>query len=234
MPAPIASKTATGLPIARDSTSVITSSTRSPAFEASPSGASSVTITRPSTAFNFIPSISAFGTAFGHAIVETFVSPVGVSPVVTGIVIERPARHTLSCTTCPTFFRMISLGKSFATAIATPSTCVITSVGRRSLLKAGESASIVCTYTPEPMTCKCSRIAGRSASDSTRTPMYERRTFPSAINCRDTSRIIALGIANDSPRPSPLISVFIPTIFPSTSKSGPPEFPGLIDASVWM
>ena len=44
------------------------------------------------------------------------------------------------------------------------------------------------------------------------------------------------GIANPIPiepdEPGAIIAVFIPTTFPSKLKSGPPEFPTLIDASV--
>ena len=46
-----------------------------------------------------------------------------------------------------------------------------------------------------------------------------------------------LGIANPSPSFPPdcdRIKVFTPTTSPSTFTSGPPEFPGLIGASVWM
>jgi hypothetical protein len=33
---------------------------------------------------------------------------------------------------------------------------------------------------------------------------------------------------------NPIIKVFIPITRPSTSKSGPPLLPGLMNASVWM
>src|SRR4030042_1506664 len=43
-----------------------------------------------------------------------------------------------------------------------------------------------------------------------------------------------MGIANPIPWPPLIIAVLIPTTSPRVLRSGPPEFPGLIDASVWI
>ena len=57
------------------------------------------------------------------------------------------------------------------------------------------------------------------------------------------SRTRLLGIANPSPMlpaepPAPVgmdaIELLIPMTRPAASKSGPPEFPGLMAASTWM
>ena len=42
------------------------------------------------------------------------------------------------------------------------------------------------------------------------------------------------GMANPIPEAPPTIAVLIPMSCPSTLTSGPPELPGLIEASVWM
>ncbi len=43
-----------------------------------------------------------------------------------------------------------------------------------------------------------------------------------------------MGMANPIPWPPLTIAVLIPTTSPRVLRSGPPEFPGLIDASVWI
>ncbi len=43
-----------------------------------------------------------------------------------------------------------------------------------------------------------------------------------------------IGVAKPIPCPPWMIAVLIPTTSPFRLKRGPPEFPGLIDASVWM
>ena len=47
---------------------------------------------------------------------------------------------------------------------------------------------------------------------------------------------VLLGTANPMPTlpPAPMMAVLMPITFPSESKRGPPEFPGLIAASVWI
>ena len=67
-------------------------------------------------------------------------------------------------------------------------------------------------------------------------PISCRRSWPNCFNCRNAVRAVALGIAN--PRPSfppdcERTNVLTPTTSPRMLTSGPPEFPGLIGASVW-
>ena len=61
---------------------------------------------------------------------------------------------------------------------------------------------------------------------------------PYLINCSITFEAGFDGIAKPIPiepdAPGAMIAVFIPITFPFKSKSGPPEFPWLIDASVWI
>ena len=99
---------------------------------------------------------------------------------------------------------------------------------------AGASASIVRTTTPFSIPLSKSRVLGLSPTDSIRMPSHGRAIFFPATNCWPISLARLLGIAKPRPRFNPLISVFIPMTLPSMSQSGPPEFPGLIEASVWM
>jgi hypothetical protein len=58
----------------------------------------------------------------------------GSSPVVTGIFSVWPFRQTVSSTFCPIFFFKISRCSCVSVVTAAPSTCVMTSNGRKSLL----------------------------------------------------------------------------------------------------
>jgi hypothetical protein len=49
-----------------------------------------------------------------------------------------------------------------------------------------------------------------------------------------TSRAIVIGIAKPMPCPLETMAVLMPITRPSRFRSGPPELPGLIEASVWM
>ena len=50
-----------------------------------------------------------------------------------------------------------------------------------------------------------------------------------------SSFALLIGIAKLNPAPGPdLIRVLIPMTWPELFKSGPPEFPGLMAASVWI
>ena len=49
-----------------------------------------------------------------------------------------------------------------------------------------------------------------------------------------TSLAMLTGIENPMPCPLATIAVLMPITWPSRFRRGPPEFPGLIDASVWM
>jgi hypothetical protein len=66
-------------------------------------------------------------------------------------------------------------------------------------------------------------------------PISCRRSWPYCRNCRNTVRAVATGIAKLRPSLPPVcerMNVFTPTTSPRALTSGPPELPGLIDASV--
>ncbi len=66
------------------------------------------------------------------------------------------------------------------------------------------------------------------------TPSHPRRMVPVLASSRSISRTVLMGIANPIPWPPLIIAVLIPTTSPWVLSSGPPEFPGLMDASVWI
>ena len=65
-------------------------------------------------------------------------------------------------------------------------------------------------------------------------PSQPRTTWPRVISCCMTSLAMLTGIENPMPCPLATIAVLMPITWPSRFRRGPPEFPGLIDASVWM
>ena len=69
------------------------------------------------------------------------------------------------------------------------------------------------------------------------TPSQPRCTAPWSRSCATTDCTIFDGTAKPMPMLPPdgeKIAVFTPTTSPAALNSGPPELPGLIDASVWM
>ena len=68
------------------------------------------------------------------------------------------------------------------------------------------------------------------------TPSAARCTTPDSMSWFITVRARLIGMAN--PRPSEpgarMTAVLIPITRPRESSRGPPEFPGLMAASVWM
>ncbi|WYK06847.1 hypothetical protein DWF04_018730 [Cereibacter sphaeroides f. sp. denitrificans] len=69
------------------------------------------------------------------------------------------------------------------------------------------------------------------------TPSQPRETEPFSCSWATTSFTVFAGIENPMPTEPPegeKIAVFMPTTLPSVSKSGPPELPRLMAASVWI
>src|SRR2546425_687310 len=65
-------------------------------------------------------------------------------------------------------------------------------------------------------------------------PSQGRTTRPASRRSRSTPRAALMGIAKPIDWASSEISVLMPITRPQRSTSGPPEFPGLIGASVWI
>ena len=65
-------------------------------------------------------------------------------------------------------------------------------------------------------------------------PSQPRTTRPLAMSWAMMSLAMLIGIENPMPWPVDTMAVLMPTTRPSRFSSGPPELPGLIEASVWM
>jgi hypothetical protein len=65
-------------------------------------------------------------------------------------------------------------------------------------------------------------------------PSQPRTTLPRAMSWPITDRASLIGIEKPIPCPAATMAVLMPMTRPSRLSSGPPELPGLIEASVWM
>jgi len=63
-------------------------------------------------------------------------------------------------------------------------------------------------------------------------PIKPRATSPLFFSCAIIPSAILIGMANPIPWPLAMIAVLIPTTSPFRLRSGPPLFPGLMEASV--
>ena len=64
------------------------------------------------------------------------------------------------------------------------------------------------------------------------TPSQPRRTLPVFLSWGNSSLARLMGTAKPMPEPPATMAVLMPTTLPAASKSGPPELPGFIEASV--
>mmetsp|Transcript_101482 Transcript_101482/g.293610 ORF Transcript_101482/g.293610 Transcript_101482/m.293610 type:complete len:292 (+) Transcript_101482:180-1055(+) len=77
----------------------------------------------------------------------------------------------------------------------------------------------------------------RTCGGASMMPMYARFVCPYFTSCDATRTTVFTGIAKPTPAKAPdglAIIVFTPMSRPRASSNGPPEFPGLMAASVWM
>ena len=94
----------------------------------------------------------------------------------------------------------------------------------------------------EPTTAPCllgtpSDSASSGERGCRETPSQPRTTLPLSTSWSTTRLTMLMGIAKPIPIEPPLwekIAVLMPMTSPRRFKSGPPELPGLIEASVWM
>ena len=114
-----------------------------------------------------------------------------------------------------------------------PLSSTITSPGRRPATSAGPPFITSATRTPSR-----SRTPKLEASSSVTswmaTPSQPRTTRPLAISWLMTTFASLIGIEKPMPCPAATMAVLMPMTLPSRFRRGPPELPGLIDASVWM
>ena len=76
--------------------------------------------------------------------------------------------------------------------------------------------------------------ASSGESGCSDTPIQPRTTLPLSTSWSTTRFTMLIGMANPIPCPAATIAVLIPMTSPFRFTSGPPELPGLMEASVWM
>jgi hypothetical protein len=81
------------------------------------------------------------------------------------------------------------------------------------------------------------RPQSSASAASIPSPVQARLTSPNCMRSSDTLRARSMGMANPSPSLPPLrekMEVFTPMTCPRAFTRGPPELPGLMEASVWI
>jgi len=125
---------------------------------------------------------------------------------------------------------------SLAREISRPSSPTITSPARRPAAAAAPSGRTSFTSAPRGRG-SLNASASVWSTSCTETPMLPCAARPVRTIWPAMERARSIGIAKASPcePPDPLkICELMPTTWPRALKSGPPELPGLIAASVWM
>ena len=145
-----------------------------------------------------------------------------------------PSRRTSNLTCSPTGSNPIWFLTSEAAFTGFEFIDVMISPGCRPASCAGESGNTL--FTIAPFWFFIPNASARSAFKScTWTPMKPRSTIPLSSSCSVICRARLIGIAKPIPilpPPRENIAVFMPTSSPFRLTSAPPEFPGLMEASV--
>ncbi len=136
-------------------------------------------------------------------------------------------------------------------SILWPSTAMITSpptyigfpyisarwLPRRPALAAGLSGITSITKAPWVFSGRSIALAVSKSRSMPEMPSQAYSYFPRAISTGTTRRTRFTGMANPTPelpRTGDMIIVLTPITLPPMSSNGPPEFPGLMGASVWI
>mmetsp|Transcript_33688 Transcript_33688/g.104616 ORF Transcript_33688/g.104616 Transcript_33688/m.104616 type:complete len:277 (+) Transcript_33688:230-1060(+) len=114
-------------------------------------------------------------------------------------------------------------------------------MGFRPASAAGLPGSMPDTRTPStasrPFFRSCCEILSVTWSGASIMPKYGCLTWPYRRSCWTTRTTVSTGMAKPTPAKAPdglAIMVFTPMRQPRALSNGPPLFPGLIAASVWM
>mmetsp|Transcript_11136 Transcript_11136/g.23777 ORF Transcript_11136/g.23777 Transcript_11136/m.23777 type:complete len:255 (+) Transcript_11136:35-799(+) len=170
--------------------------------------------------------------------------------IISGLAGSHP-RSTLTTISSPTAFSSTSHRRSSTCLTGVPLTCVMrsASITPPSPLNlaafspaaaAGLPGTTSTTSTPERERCSCASSERTTLSSATLMPMVGFTTRPKRMIWLTTRRTVSTGMANPMPTlppvrpPGEMMAVLTPTSLPRESRSGPPELPGLMAASVWM
>ena len=147
-----------------------------------------------------------------------------------------PSRITLTETFVPTGVWATRFRNSLTVCTSLPSNSTITSPRCKPAFRAGP-----CSFTSLTRAPFCSltlKALARSGVISwMATPSHPRTTFPILMRLSAMGLASETGTANPMPSLPPVrekIAVLMPMSSPLRFTSAPPEFPGLMDASVWM
>ena len=100
-------------------------------------------------------------------------------------------------------------------------------------MAAGPSAIV--EPTTAPFVPASPRLWASSAESGwSETPSQPRTTLPLSTSWSTTRLTMLMGMAKPMPWPAATMAVLTPMTSPFRFTSGPPELPGLIEASVWM
>src|SRR6059058_389019 len=160
----------------------------------------------------------------------------GIRSTVTSTVRSWPSRMMVTGTRVPGAVRATIRGSSRECCTRRSPQRTITSPRAIPALAAGPPDVTSATSAPSAP-CRPNERARSGVTAWIATPTQPRTTAPCSRIWSTTQRASAIGTANPMPTFPPAgltMAALIPTTRPSWSTSGPPELPGLIDASVWM
>ncbi len=146
------------------------------------------------------------------------------------------SRINFTVTSSSARYKPIILRRPLASTIARSSTAITTSPSLSPAASAAESGITWAMTAPSVVS-----IPSASESSGFRfcaiTPRRPRRTSPYSMIWRVSTFAILIGMANPIPilpPPGARIAVLMPTSSPRKLTNAPPEFPWLIEASVWI
>ena len=145
-----------------------------------------------------------------------------------------PSRTTTTGTSLPTRASATRLGRSPDFATFFPANSTMMSPGFTPALSAGEPATTDATRAPVA-SFRLKPLASSLVRGWTDTPSQPRSTLPCSTSCVMTDLARLEGTAKPMPTEPPRwlkMAVLIPMTSPRALMSGPPLFPGLMDASV--
>ena len=151
--------------------------------------------------------------------------------MVTETVFSLPSRRSVAVVFVPGLVAATLRGRVSIVVIFDPLNSMMTSPRLMPAFCAGLSSNTSATRAPVlPSNPKL--LARSGFMRWTPTPSQPLTTLPFVRRSSITRRVMLLGMANPMPWPAVTMAVLMPTTSPSVLSSGPPELPGLMEASV--